>query len=157
MTTKPQDPTDQDETGRTGNFPYSEKAKEYVSKAFPCEPPCDSLGVCSNCTEELCFGSGYNFGYHAGQASPETMSRFLHETRMAESEKSLRRHYEKMFAAHNDEHDKELAAEKLKSQKLAETLEIIAALGHHEDSSCAVWEAKEALRAYASTTEGEKL
>jgi len=28
-----------------------EKVHEYIAKNFPCEPPCDSFGVCNNCCD----------------------------------------------------------------------------------------------------------
>lgn len=42
-----------------------EKAKIFADKLFPCEPPCDSYGVCSNCCERMTFEAGYEFGFKA--------------------------------------------------------------------------------------------
>lgn len=47
------------------NPPYSTEADAYVKKLFPCEPPCDSFGVCENCGDSLIFGAGYAFGLKA--------------------------------------------------------------------------------------------
>lgn len=41
-------------------------AQKYADKLWPCEPPCDSYGVCENCIERSIFHSGYNFGARAG-------------------------------------------------------------------------------------------
>jgi len=45
--------------------PLSEEAKAFIEKVFPCEPPCDSYGVCDNCCEKVVFQAGYNIGYRA--------------------------------------------------------------------------------------------
>ena len=47
---------------RTENAPLSAEAQAYADRAFPCEPPCDSWGACSNCCERSVFWAGYNFG-----------------------------------------------------------------------------------------------
>lgn len=67
--------TDQD----AANVPYSEEAKAFVAKCFPCEPPCDSYGICSNCAEEVCFASGFNMGHRAGIAHERTKAKELLE------------------------------------------------------------------------------
>lgn len=40
----------------------SAEAAIYADKLFKCEPPCDSYGICSNCSERNVFQAGYNFG-----------------------------------------------------------------------------------------------
>lgn len=55
-----------DQQKENGNFKYSEEAQRFADKCFPCEPPCDSYGICSSCAEDITFGSGYNFGFRAG-------------------------------------------------------------------------------------------
>lgn len=49
--------------------PRSKDATEYAARLFPCEPPCDSYGVCSNCIEQKIFFIGYGFGYQAALQS----------------------------------------------------------------------------------------
>lgn len=51
--------------------PFSKEAENYVADVYPCEPPCDSYGICSNCHEKLCFGAGYNLGYRAAKATAQ--------------------------------------------------------------------------------------
>lgn len=43
----------------------SEDAKEYVTKLFPCEKPCDSYGICEGCYELRIFEAGYSMGLKA--------------------------------------------------------------------------------------------
>ena len=59
------------------NFPLSEKAKEYIDKLFPCEPPCDSYGVCEHCCEKTIFRAGYNFGARSANSKIETLKSLL--------------------------------------------------------------------------------
>jgi len=61
-----------------------EKAKIFADKLFPCEPPCDSYGVCSNCCERMTFEAGYEFGL---KAEREKFLELLQITR------KIRKHY----------------------------------------------------------------
>lgn len=40
----------------------SDEALQYADKLFPCEPPCDTYGICEGCSERTIFHAGYNFG-----------------------------------------------------------------------------------------------
>jgi len=51
--------------------PISKEAQEFADKIFPCQQPCDSYGICTECAERTCFLAGYNFGYRAGKKSNE--------------------------------------------------------------------------------------
>lgn len=41
--------------------PISPEAQTWLDKHLPCEPPCDSYGVCSNCSDAKLFRVGYGF------------------------------------------------------------------------------------------------
>lgn len=71
--TNPTQSTDQD----AADVPLSDEAKAYVAKVFPCEPPCDSWGVCSNCCERTVFLAGYNIGYRVGAEHERTQAKEL--------------------------------------------------------------------------------
>lgn len=45
--------------------PLSQEAIDFADRVFKCEPPCDSLGVCSECCEESVYLAGYDIGYRA--------------------------------------------------------------------------------------------
>lgn len=45
--------------------PLTPAAKAYMARMFPCTKPCDSMGVCEGCCENILFLAGYNFGYRA--------------------------------------------------------------------------------------------
>lgn len=47
------------------NEVLSPEAQAYADKLWPCQPPCDSYGVCENCCERTLFHAGYNFGCRA--------------------------------------------------------------------------------------------
>jgi len=51
-----------------GNCPLSQEALAFCDRMWPCEPPCDSYGVCSNCCEKTIHHAGYNHGYRAAGA-----------------------------------------------------------------------------------------
>jgi hypothetical protein len=55
------------------NEPLSAEAKAWTEKMFPCEPPCDSFGVCEACINRHLFHAGYNFGYRAGKTEKESV------------------------------------------------------------------------------------
>lgn len=63
----------------TNNTPYSKEAKDFIAKVYPCEPPCDSYGVCSNCCDEANFGAGYNMGYRAAELQIEELEKRIKE------------------------------------------------------------------------------
>lgn len=48
-----------------GNYPLSGEAQAFIAKVMPCQPPCDSYGVCENCCDSTTFGAGYNMGWRA--------------------------------------------------------------------------------------------
>src|SRR5574343_107631 len=53
---------------KTSEPELSLEAKAFVAKMFPCEPPCDSYGVCSNCCEASVLYAGYNMGLSAAES-----------------------------------------------------------------------------------------
>jgi hypothetical protein len=44
------------------SYKLDPRAQAFHDRMFPCEPPCDSYGVCDNCCEANVFRAGYNFG-----------------------------------------------------------------------------------------------
>lgn len=44
-------------------------ANEYSSAKFPCEPPCDSYGICSDCGDALCFWAGAKWQHKQNSAT----------------------------------------------------------------------------------------
>lgn len=57
---------------KTGPIPISQEAQVFVNKLYPCEPPCDSYGICSNCYDHSNFECGYVMAFRAEQSRPKT-------------------------------------------------------------------------------------